>query len=372
MKKKETEAKTRKSQAAQKKVYYQKNKEKIRLQEKALYQKNREKIRLQRKAEYQKNRKKINLQVKAYRLKNKEKISLRDKAYRLKNKEKINLRDKVYYWKCKASRVMVKKAPVKLLKAQRSISQSCFNDNVPMTSVAKALNKKKPRRNPGRPRVAPVASEGHTPSTSGRLQTSTVDGLVNEILSDTVGELRTKLPSLGEFAQELDSQTVRQLITGGQYAVYIGYTSRSIRAEGFGFVNRAGKKGRVGEVYGHSVLEYVERPKNRKHSRPYVLEATKVLNFVSFTVGTYDDNNVALLVEAALQGVTMHSRSKSRFLGIRLFRGIARTPRLSPTAVFEDDFNPSVYVTVAKIDVQKSSLKNGLISLNGHMLRVVS
>jgi len=83
------------------KVYYEKNKEKIKADRKAYYEKNKEKIKAYSKAYKEKNKEKVNANRRAYYEKNKEKLNANNKTYREKNKEKTRAYSRAYYEKNK-------------------------------------------------------------------------------------------------------------------------------------------------------------------------------------------------------------------------------------------------------------------------------
>ena len=74
--------------AAQKKAYYEANREKVAAQQKAYREANREKVAAQKKAYYEANR---------------EKVAARNKAYREENRDKINQRQRERYRQKKAA-----------------------------------------------------------------------------------------------------------------------------------------------------------------------------------------------------------------------------------------------------------------------------
>ena len=74
--------------AAQRKAYYEANREKVAAQRKAYREANREKVAAQRKAYREANREKVAAQQKAYREANREKVAEYQKAYYEANREK--------------------------------------------------------------------------------------------------------------------------------------------------------------------------------------------------------------------------------------------------------------------------------------------
>ena len=73
--------------AAQRKAYYEANREKVAAQRKAYYEANREKVAAQRKAYYEANREKVAAQRKAYREANREKYNAYMREYMRKRRE---------------------------------------------------------------------------------------------------------------------------------------------------------------------------------------------------------------------------------------------------------------------------------------------
>jgi len=202
-----------------------------------------------------------------------------------------------------------------------------------------------------------------------------IDDIIRNILDQTVDDTLRKFTSIGQFSDRLRKSKIGSLLTNGRYAVYVGFTTLPLHKEAFAFVNRRGKKHGTGTLYGRSVLEYMERPQGRTHSRPLVTEAQGKLGFVSFAVGTFDDATTALNVEAALQAHVSRTTSKSRFLGIRLFRELTKLPSVYPATLDRPDRLPTVFVTVAEINLGASTLSNRrqepTINLNGIAMRVI-
>jgi len=202
-----------------------------------------------------------------------------------------------------------------------------------------------------------------------------INHIVRTILDRTVDDTLRKFTSIGQFSDRLRKSKIGSLLTNGRYAVYVGFTTLPLHKEAFAFVNRSGKKFGNGTLYGRSVLEYMERPQGRTHSRPFVAEAQEKLGFVSFAVGTFDDATTALNVEAALQAHVFRATSNSRFLGIRLFRELTKLPSVYPATLDRPDRLPTVFVTVAEINLGESTLSNRrqepTINLNGIAMRVI-
>ena len=202
-----------------------------------------------------------------------------------------------------------------------------------------------------------------------------IDDIIRNILDQTVDDTLRKFTSIGQFSDRLRKSKIGSLLTNGRYAVYVGFTTLPLHKEAFAFVNRSGAKHGTGTRYGSSVLEYMERPQGRTHSRPFVTEAQGKLGFVSFAVGTFDDATTALNVEAALQAHVSRTTSKSRFLGIRLFRELTKLPSVYPATLDRPDRLPTVFVTVAEINLGASTLSNRrqepTINLNGIAMRVI-
>ena len=201
-----------------------------------------------------------------------------------------------------------------------------------------------------------------------------INHIVRSILDRTVDDTLRKFTSIGQFSDRLRKSKIGSLLTNGRYAVYVGFTTLPLHKEAFAFVNRSGKKFGNGTLYGRSVLEYMERPQGRTHSRPFVAEAQEKLGFVSFAVGTFDDATTALNVEAALQAHVSRTTSNSRFLGIRLFRELTKLPSVYPATLDRSDRLPTVFVTVAEINLGESTLskrQEPTINLNGIAMRVI-
>jgi hypothetical protein len=268
---------------------------------------------------------------------------------------------------------MVKNARVVPPRVQRGLQKIVKTRDITIEDVLKSLVKQKIDPQTAQSVELSRTSPHHTGDASARVD---VNKVVVDILESKVHQLNQKFSWVGnKFSNGLQNTSLLSLLTGGTHAVYIGYTAQPLIKEAFAFINRPGKKhGSQGKLYGGSVLEYVDPPQGRKHSRPYVKEAREKLGFVSFAVGTFEDSTVALKVEALLHTIVSHAKSKSRYLGIRLFRELARAPRVFPVAFEREDWLPTVFVTVAEIDLEHSKLSrygDTLITLNGHAMRVV-
>ena len=272
---------------------------------------------------------------------------------------------------CKAQRDMVNGALVVEPRVQRGLRNIPKQDLISHERIRASVS-----RMPHDPSFATLCdaarqSVHHIGNASARVN---INHIVRNILDQTVDDFLPKFTSIGQFSDRLRKSKIDTLLTNGRYAVYVGFTTLPLHKEAFAFVNRSGKKHGNGTLYGSSVLEYMERPQGRTHSRPFVTEAQEKLGFVSFAVGTFDDVTTALNVEAALQAHVFRATSKSRFLGIRLFRELAKQPPVYPAQLDRPDRLPTVFVT-AEINLEESTLSNRrqepTINLNGIAMRVI-
>jgi len=194
--------------------------------------------------------------------------------------------------------------------------------------------------------------------------------LLHKILAQTVRECRVTWGDCGgAFDRELDDKTIRSVLTKGDYHVYVGMTtSKRIMSEAFTFVNRAGLK-RGNRVFGNSVLEY-SKPQRKTHSRPTVKEAQERLNFLAFAVQGFANISTANLFERLLQLCAEEATSRSRYLGIRLWRELT-TFALPPELELAEDFLARVYICVSRVDRTKMDLRAGTVHLNGVEMRII-
>ena len=271
-----------------------------------------------------------------------------------------------------ARTAMVKNAEVVAPHVQRSLRGISKPQDITIKAIGKSLVKKKIDPQTAQSVELSRASPHHIGDASAR---TNVDEFVQNILEQKVNSLLDKFSSVGHFSSAIRETSLLQLLTCGRYCVYVGYTADSLEKEAFAFVARPGKKlGSKKTLYGRCVLEYTDRPDGRKHARPTVKDAREKLGFVSFSIGTFEDAIVALNVEAALQAVVSHAKSYSRYLGIRLFRELTKAPSVFPATFEREDRLPTVFVTVAEIDLERSKFSrcgDSLITLNGHAMRVV-
>ena len=83
-----------KAVAAQRKAWYEANKDRVAAQRKAWYEANKDKVAAQRKAWYEANKDKVAAQRKAYREANKDRVAAQRKAWYEANKDKVAARQK--------------------------------------------------------------------------------------------------------------------------------------------------------------------------------------------------------------------------------------------------------------------------------------
>jgi hypothetical protein len=194
--------------------------------------------------------------------------------------------------------------------------------------------------------------------------------LIDGILSRKVGQCRAKWGDCGgAFDREFDAKTIYSILTSGDYHVYVGMTtSKALMSEAFTFVNRPGMK--VGnKLYGNSVLEYA-KAQRKAHSRPTVKEARERLNFVAFGVQGFRYTSTANLIERSLQLSAEGKTSRSRRIGIRLWREVT-TFSVPPELELDDKFLARVYICVSRVDHTKMDLRAGTVHLNGVEMRII-
>ena len=194
--------------------------------------------------------------------------------------------------------------------------------------------------------------------------------LLQQILAQTVRECRVTWGDCGgAFDRELDDKTIRSVLTKGDYHVYVGMTtSKRLMSEAFTFVNRPGFKS-GNRVSGNSVLQY-SKPRRKAHSRPTVKEAQESLNFLAFAVQGFANTSTANLIERSLQLCAEAATSRSRYLGIRLWRELT-TFAVPPELELAEDFLARVYICVSRVDHTKVNLEAGTVYLNGVEMRII-